>query len=90
MLAALPKGPSIYTPRDHYERGLKRRNLVLSLMSDAGYLSAAEATRAASVPLRIAADEWRPDTSNELLALDAVRVLIDSILPDALKNGDVY
>ena len=89
MLAALPKGPSIYTPRDHYDRGLKRRNLVLSLMSDAGYLSASEAARAASVPLRIAADEWRPDTSNELLALDAVRVLLDSILPDALKNGDV-
>lgn len=89
MLAALPKGPSIYTPRDHYERGLKRRNLVLSLMSEAGYLSPAEAERAASVPLRVAQDEWRPDTSNELLALDAVRVFVDSILPDALKNGDV-
>jgi 1A family penicillin-binding protein len=89
MLAALPKGPSIYTPRDHYDRGLKRRNLVLSLMSEAGYLSASEAARAASVPLRIAADEWRPDISNEPLALDAVRVFIDSILPDALKNGDV-
>jgi penicillin-binding protein 1A len=89
MLAALPKGPSIFTPRDHYQRGLKRRNLVLSLMAQAGYLSANEAARAASVPLRIAQDEWRPDTSNELLALDAVRVFIDSILPDALKNGDV-
>jgi 1A family penicillin-binding protein len=89
MLAALPKGPSIYTPRDHYDRGLKRRNLVLSLMAKAGYLSANEAARAESVPLRIAQDEWRPDTSNEPLALDAVRVFIDSILPDALKNGDV-
>jgi penicillin-binding protein 1A len=89
MLAALPKGPSIYTPRDHYERGLKRRNLVLSLMADAGYLSADQAERAARTPLRIAADEWRPDTGNEPLALDAVRVFIDSILPDALKEGDV-
>ena len=89
MLAALPKGPSIYTPRDHYERGLKRRNLVLSLMADAGYLSADEARRASSLPLRLAADEWRPDTSNELLALDAVRVFLDSIMPDALKDGDV-
>jgi penicillin-binding protein 1A len=89
MLAALPKGPSAYTPRDHYERGLKRRNLVLSLMADAGYLTPAQATRAADIPLRIAEDEWRPDTGNEPLALDAVRAFIDSILPDALKEGDV-
>ena len=89
MLAALPKGPSAYTPRDHYERGLKRRNLVLSLMVNAGYLTADQGQRAASLPLRIAEDEWRPDTKSEPLALDAVRALIDSIRPDALKDGDV-
>jgi 1A family penicillin-binding protein len=89
MLAALPKAPSAYTPRDHYERGLRRRNLVLTLMAQAGYLTAEEAQRAAGTPMRIAEDEWRPDTKNEPLALDAVRALIDSIRPDALKEGDV-
>ena len=89
MLAALPKGPSAYTPRDHYERGLRRRNLVLSLMAQTGYLTSSQAARAAELPLRIAEDEWRPDTRNEPLALDAVRALIDSIRPDALKEGDV-
>ena len=89
MLAALPKGPSAYTPRDHPERGLRRRNLVLSLMAQNGYISPAEAQQAASLPLRIAEDEWRPDTGDEPLALDAVRALIDSIRPDALKEGDV-
>ena len=89
MLAALPKGPSAYTPRDHYERGLKRRNLVLSLMVQEGYLSADQAQRSTNAPLRIAEDEWRPDTGTEPLALDAVRALIDSIRPDALKEGDV-
>ena len=89
MLAALPKGPSAYTPRDHYERGLRRRNLVLSLMGDAGYLTPAEVQRAQDTPLRIAEEEWRPATGNEPLALDAVRAFIDSILPDALKDGDV-
>ncbi len=89
MLAALPKGPSAYTPRDHPERGLRRRNLVLSLMAQNGYISLAEAQQAASLPLRIAEDEWRPDTGDEPLALDAVRALIDSIRPDALKEGDV-
>ena len=89
MLAALPKGPSAYTPRDHPERGLRRRNLVLSLMAQNGYISLAEAQQAASLPLRIAEDEWRPDPGDEPLALDAVRALIDSIRPDALKEGDV-
>ena len=89
MLAALPKGPSAYTPRDHYERGLRRRNLVLSLMADAGYLRRDQAEAIANVPLRIAEDEWRPDVKDEPLALDAVRALIDSLRPDALKEGDV-
>jgi 1A family penicillin-binding protein len=89
MLAALPKGPSAYTPRDHYERGLKRRNLVLALMADAGYLTPQQAAVTQRVPLRIAEDEWRPDVKDEPLALDAVRALIDSLRPDALKEGDV-
>ena len=89
MLAALPKGPSAYTPRDHPERALRRRNLVLSLMAENGYISAEEAQRDESAPLLIADDEWRPDTGSEPLALDAIRALIDSIRPDALKDGDV-
>ena len=89
VLAALPKGPSAYTPRDHPDRALRRRNLVLSLMAQEGYLTPGEASTAAQQRLVIAEDEWRPDTGNEPLALDAVRVFIDSILPDALQEGDV-
>ena len=89
VLAALPKGPSSYTPRDHYDRALRRRNLVLSLMAQEGYLTPGEAQTAATERLVIAEDEWRPETGNEPLALDAVRVFIDSILPDALREGDV-
>src|SRR3954453_10089954 len=37
VLAALPKGPSAYTPRDHPDRAFRRRNLVLSLMAQEGY-----------------------------------------------------
>lgn len=89
VLAGLPKAPSAYTPRNSYDRALRRRNLVLSLMAEAGYLSSASAAAAQRERLRVAADEWRPDTGNEPLALDAVRALIDSIRPDALKEGDV-
>ena len=41
MLAALPKGPSAYTPKRHHDRAVARRNLVLGLMHREGYLSAA-------------------------------------------------
>src|SRR6185436_7380730 len=87
MLAALPKGPSAYTPRDHPDRALRRRNLVLALMAEEGYITPGEAQSGAAKRLVVAEDEWRPDTGNEPLALDAVRVFIDSILPDALQEG---
>jgi 1A family penicillin-binding protein len=89
VLAALPKAPSSYTPRRNPGRALQRRNLVLSLMADQGYISAAQAGVAQKTPLRVAENEWRPSIANEPSALDAVRALVDSVLPDVLKEGDV-
>jgi len=89
LLAALPKAPSAYTPRRFPERATQRRNLVLSLMADQGYVTAAQAQAATRAPLRIAENEWRPSITSEASALDAVRALVDSLLPDVLKEGDV-
>ena len=80
MLAALPKGPSAYTPRRSKRKALARRNLVLSLMADEGYLSPEQMTHWQGTPLRIAKDEWRPDQSYDSYAIDAVRQLVDSVL----------
>lgn len=89
MLAALPKGPSLYTPREHADRAQTRRNLVLSLMAEQGWIDRATAQRSASTPLRIASNEWRPTQYDQYGSIDAVRSLVDSVLPDALKEGDV-
>jgi penicillin-binding protein 1A len=89
MLAALPKAPSAYTPRRNAKVALARRNLVLSLMAEQGYVTEARAQAATREPLRIAENEWRPSTVDEPSALDAVRALVDSVLPDVLKDGDV-
>jgi len=89
VLAALPKAPSSYTPRRNPARATQRRNLVLTLMADQGYISAAQAGAAERTPLRIAENEWRPSIANEPSALDAVRALVDSVMPDILKEGDV-
>jgi len=89
LLAALPKAPSSYTPRRFPQRAQQRRNLVLSLMADQGFINAAQAAAAARTPLKIAENEWRPSITTEPSALDAVRALVDSVLPDVLKEGDV-
>src|SRR4029079_18263930 len=89
VLGALPKAPTSYTPRRNPSRALQRRNLVLSLMADQGYISAAQASSASRTPLRIAENEWRPSITSEPSALDAVRALVDSVFPDVLKEGDV-
>jgi 1A family penicillin-binding protein len=80
MLAALPKGPSAYTPRRHPQRALARRNLVLSLMVEEGYVSKDRLRGLQAERLRIARDEWRPRNENDSYALDAVRALVDSVI----------
>jgi 1A family penicillin-binding protein len=89
MLAALPKAPSTYTPRRNPRVALSRRNLVIGLMADQGFISSNRASAAEREPLRIAETEWRPSTVDEPTVLDAVRALVDSVLPDVLKDGDV-
>src|SRR5262252_164881 len=53
-LAALPKGPERYNPRKFPERAIQRRNLVIGLLRDAGYIDAAAASEAQAYPLRMA------------------------------------
>src|SRR4051812_4346468 len=80
MLAALPKAPSNYTPRRHPDRALTRRNLVLTLMVQQGYISAGRLPGLQATRLTIAKDEWRPSDPNDSYALDAVRAIVDSII----------
>jgi penicillin-binding protein 1A len=89
LLAGLPKAPSAYSPRANRLKAIQRRNLVLSLMVEQGYLSPGVADKAKGAQLRIAEEEWRPSLADEPSAIDAVRAVVDSVLPDVLKDGDV-
>lgn len=53
VLAALPRGPSYYSPVTHPERALGRRNRVLNDMLEDGVITAEEATAAKSTPLNL-------------------------------------
>jgi 1A family penicillin-binding protein len=85
VLAALPKGPSAYTPRRSPRRALARRNLVLSLMARESFITPTAAEQYSRTPLRVAKQEWRPDMSGDSYAIDAVRDVVDSVL----KSGSL-
>ena len=53
VLAALPKGPGDYSPINHPDRALKRRNLVLNNMMEDGKITAEDAARAKNAPLKL-------------------------------------
>jgi penicillin-binding protein 1A len=51
LLAGLPKSPVYYSPINHPDRTLKRRNLVLNAMLEDGKITADQAERARNKPL---------------------------------------
>ena len=89
LLAALPKGPSSYAPRRAPDRALRRRNLVLTLMTREGYVADGDAERATHQSLGVTADGWHPLEPGDSFALDAVRALVDSVVPPSLRDADL-
>jgi penicillin-binding protein 1A len=65
-LAALPKGPNNYHPIKNHDRALGRRNDIIRLMAENGYITPDEAEKAKQEPLTVA---LRP-TGNYLFASD--------------------
>ena len=53
LLAGLPKAPQYYSPINHPERALKRRNLVLNAMLEDGKITAAQAAEAKNKPIAL-------------------------------------
>lgn len=53
LLAGLPKRPEYYSPFEDEQRAVDRRNLVLALMREEGYLTEGEYREAQAEPLRL-------------------------------------
>ena len=74
-LAALPKGPAIYDPIRYPERNKNRRDAIIGLMLDQGYITRTEAAAARREPLRVA-----PNAGMSVAApyfVDAVRQTLE-------------
>ncbi|MBI4832686.1 MAG: PBP1A family penicillin-binding protein [Candidatus Lindowbacteria bacterium] len=55
LLAALPKAPTRFSPKNNPSAALKRRNLVLEMMSDEGYLTREQCISAKFEPIVLTA-----------------------------------
>ncbi|MFZ0284308.1 MAG: PBP1A family penicillin-binding protein [Terriglobales bacterium] len=53
LLAGLPKAPGLYSPINHPDRALKRRNLVISAMEEDGKITAQRANEARNQPVEL-------------------------------------
>ena len=102
MLAGLLKAPSRFNPANNQERATERANLIIGLMFDQGYLTAAEADRARSNPAQLSQvaretsgsffADWIVDEIPPFLTQDSTNDLIiqttfDAKLQLAAENG---
>lgn len=74
-LAALPKGPAIYDPIRYPDRNKNRRDAIIGLMLDQGYITRTDANAARREPLRVA-----PNAGMSVAApyfVDAVRQTLE-------------
>ncbi|HYA23087.1 MAG TPA: PBP1A family penicillin-binding protein [Terriglobales bacterium] len=53
LLAGLPKAPGLYSPINHPDRALKRRNLVINSMLEDGKITAQQANDARNQPIQL-------------------------------------
>jgi penicillin-binding protein 2A len=58
LLAGIPKSPSNYSPINNIEASTKRRNLVLDIMDQKGYISSMDAVRAKGKIIALQANEF--------------------------------
>lgn len=72
ILVALLKGATLYNPIKHPERAKERRDLVLKVMAEQGYITEAEASKAQATPLGVNAGVRRASSSQPAF-IDLVR-----------------
>ncbi|RME85503.1 MAG: penicillin-binding protein 1A, partial [Zetaproteobacteria bacterium] len=85
MLAGLPKAPTSYAPHAHPKKALARRNTVLRLMHEAGFISEEEMKKAMREPLVV-----RPLFQNTLIGAYENRVyeeLVRRFGANAVRRG---
>jgi 1A family penicillin-binding protein len=98
MLAGLLKAPTTFAPTNNLARSQDRANLVIGLMEDQGYLSAADAAAARENPARLSSAaasqaggffaDWVMDSGPEFFTRDTTEdVVIRTTLDQRLQSA---
>jgi len=82
LLIALVKGPSYYNPRRNPERALERRNLVLSILADAGLVPAEELPALHNSPLGVVGGTSAADVARYPAFVDLVKRQLQGQYPE--------
>ncbi|MEK4253525.1 transglycosylase domain-containing protein [Ureibacillus sp. FSL K6-2830] len=86
LLAGIPKGPSIYSPLNNYDKAFNRQKLILSLMEDQNKISSAEKERALSENIVLKNDQWTASKTIAPYFLDVVWQEATKILEEKKLN----
>ena len=87
LIAGLPKGPSIYSPRVSFERAKQRRDLVLDQIGAKGFANPSTVQRAKAEPIALApAVEALPELAPEVVS-EVRRFLRELVGPTASRGG---
>jgi penicillin-binding protein 1A len=94
MLAGLPKAPSSYSPRNSRKRALARRAVVFDVLARERVADAGTIEAARRAPIKIAKREFVPTRPVDSWAVEAVRVVLDSlrsagVIPRALNDAQL-
>lgn len=86
LLAGIPKGPSIYSPINDFEKSTNRQKTILGLMEDQKYISLEEKERAISEKIVLKNEQWTAAKSIAPYFLDVVWQEAEQILKNENKN----
>ncbi|MCB0712978.1 MAG: PBP1A family penicillin-binding protein [Ignavibacteriae bacterium] len=73
MLVGMLKAPENYNPITNYEKALQRRNVVLGLMNEVGFISGKQRSEAQKKPIELREPKQRSETSIAAHFVEAVR-----------------
>ncbi|WP_432353995.1 monofunctional biosynthetic peptidoglycan transglycosylase [Sporosarcina sp. A2] len=81
-IAAIPKGPSIYSPAANLEKSTQRRKIVLRLMEEQGFVTSEQKDRASDQALVLKTEDWSGSKDTAPYFLNEVWHTAERILTD--------
>jgi penicillin-binding protein 1A len=87
LLAAQPKGPSLYNPRRNYEDAKERRDWVIDRMLEEGYVTAEEAESAKQAPIMLRNRDTNEIVQADFFAEEVRRTLAEMYGSNVLYEG---